>query len=131
MYQQPQQPMYQQQPAYQQQAPQQPVYQNVQQPSFPSFGTGEAGSMASVENIEMILDVPMHVTVELGKTRQKIKHILEYNMGSVIVLDKIAGEAVDILVNGKRIGRGEVVVIEDNYGVRITEINSFSAEELL
>lgn len=87
--------------------------------------------MSSAENIEMILDVPMRVTVELGKARQKIKNILDYNMGSVIVLDKIAGEAVDILVNGKRIGRGEVVVIDDNYGVRITEINSFSAQELL
>ncbi len=131
-----QQPMYQQQPMqqpmYQQQPmqPAQPMYQNVQQPSFPSF-SAEPGSMASPENIEIILDVPMHVTVELGKARQKIKNILEYNMGSVIVLDKIAGEAVDILVNGKRIGRGEVVVIEDNYGVRITEINSFSAEDLL
>ncbi len=131
IYQQPMQPAYQQpmQPAYQQPAPQ-PVYQNVQQPSFPSF-SAEPGSMASPENIEIILDVPMHVTVELGKARQKIKNILEYNMGSVIVLDKIAGEAVDILVNGKRIGRGEVVVIEDNYGVRITEINSFSAQDLL
>ncbi len=127
-YQQP--PMYQQQPMYQP-PPQQPMYQNVQQPSFPSFSTGEPGSMSSAENIEMILDVPMRVTVELGKARQKIKNILDYNMGSVIVLDKIAGEAVDILVNGKRIGRGEVVVIDDNYGVRITEINSFSAQELL
>lgn len=83
------------------------------------------------ENIGMILDVPMHVTVELGKAKQRIKDILGYNMGSVIVLDKVAGEAVDVLVNGKRIGRGEVVVIDDNYGVRITEITAFTAEELL
>jgi len=84
-----------------------------------------------MDNISMILDVPMKVTVELGKAKKKIKDILDFNMGSVIVLDKIAGEAVDILVNGKIVGKGEVVVIDDNYGVRITEINLSSTMELL
>jgi flagellar motor switch protein FliN/FliY len=146
---QPQQPYaqpYQQQPYPQQPMMQQPYPQqmmepathnvimptqnvNVQEAQFPSFNAPER--VEGVENLNMILDVPMHVTVELGKTKQKIKDILAYNMGSVIVLDKVAGEAVDILVNGKRIGKGEVVVIDDNYGVRITEIHSFTAEELL
>lgn len=104
----------------------------VQQPQFPSFN--EAGgnmSVPSLENIEMILDVPMNVTVELGRVKKKIKDILEFSTGSVVVLDRPAGETVDILVNGKCIGKGEVVVIDDNYGVRITEINMPNAQELL
>lgn len=104
----------------------------VQQPQFPSFN-GVTGNMPipSLENIEMILDVPMNVTVELGRTKKKIKDILEFNVGSVVVLDRPAGEMVDILVNGKCIGKGEVVVIDDNYGIRVTEINMPNAQELL
>lgn len=104
----------------------------VQQPQFPSFN-GMTGTMPipSLENIEMILDVPMNVTVELGRTKKKIKDILEFNVGSVVVLDRPAGEMVDILVNGKCIGKGEVVVIDDNYGIRVTEINMPNAQELL
>jgi len=90
-------------------------------PSFDSLEQREGGPL--LKNIDMIQDVPMKVTVELGRTKKKIKDILDFNTGFVIVLDKIAGEAVDILVNGKSIGKGEVVVIDDNYGVRITEIN--------
>lgn len=104
----------------------------VQQPQFPSFNdTSGNVAIPSLENIEMILDVPMSVTVELGRVKKKIKDILEFNTGSVIVLDRPAGETVDILVNGKCIGKGEVVVIDDNYGVRITEINMPAAQELL
>ena len=91
---------------------------------FPSFdATMLQGGDPLLNKIDMIQDVPMKVTVELGKTKKKIKDILDFNTGFVIVLDKIAGEAVDILVNGKSVGKGEVVVIDDNYGVRITEIN--------
>ena len=104
---------------------------DVREAKFPSFDEISSENAAMTENINMILDVPMQVTVELGKIKKKIRDVLSYNTGSVIVLDKIAGEAVDILVNGKMIGRGEVVVIEDNYGVRITEINMPSAEKLL
>ena len=75
-------------------------------------------------NINLIMDVPLQVTVELGRTRKLIRDILELAPGSVIELDKLAGEAVDILVNGKLIAKGEVVVIDDNFGVRITEIVS-------
>jgi len=76
------------------------------------------------KNIDLIIDVPLHVTVVLGKTRKSIKDILDINRGSIIVLDRLAGEMVDVLVNGKLFAKGEVVVIDDNYGVRITEIIS-------
>ena len=75
-------------------------------------------------NIDLILDVPLQISVELGRTQKKIQDILELNSGSIIELDKLAGEPVDILVNGKIIAKGEVVVIDDNFGVRITDIVS-------
>ncbi len=73
-------------------------------------------------NIGLILDVPLQVTVELGRTRKSIKEILELTNGSIVELDKLAGEAVDIQVNGKFLAKGEVVVIDENFGVRITDI---------
>jgi len=75
-------------------------------------------------NIDIILDVPLQVSVELGRTRKLIKEILALGSGSVIELDRMAGEPVDILVNGKIIAKGEVVVIDDSFGVRITDIIS-------
>ncbi|MEX5284617.1 flagellar motor switch phosphatase FliY [Selenomonas sputigena] len=75
-------------------------------------------------NIGLILDVPLQVTVELGRTRKTIKEILELTNGSIIELDKLAGEPVDIMVNGKFLAKGEVVVIDENFGVRITDIVS-------
>jgi len=73
-------------------------------------------------SIDLIMDVPLEITVELGRTVKTIKDILEISPGSIVELNKIAGEPVDILVNGKFIAKGEVVVIDDNFGVRITEI---------
>ena len=75
-------------------------------------------------NIGLILDVPLSVTVELGRTKKSIKDILELTNGSIVELDKLAGEPVDIQVNGKFLAKGEVVVIDENFGVRITEIAS-------
>lgn len=75
-------------------------------------------------NIGLIMDVPLDVAVELGKTKKTIKEILELTQGSIIQLDKMAGEPVDLLVNGKLIAKGEVVVIDENYGIRITAILS-------
>jgi flagellar motor switch protein FliN/FliY len=75
-------------------------------------------------NIGLIMDVPLQVTVELGRTKKLIRDILELSPGSVVELDKLAGEPVDILVNGKLIAKGEVVVIDENFGVRISEIIS-------
>lgn len=73
-------------------------------------------------NLNLIMDVPLQVTVELGKAKKTIRDILELGPGSVIELDKLAGEPVDILVNGKLLAKGEVVVIDENFGVRITDI---------
>lgn len=75
-------------------------------------------------NLNLLLDVPLQVSVELGNTRMKIKEILDLGIGSVIELDRLAGEPVDILVNGKLIAKGEVVVIDENFGVKITDIVS-------
>ncbi len=97
---------------------------SVQEPQFPSFNDiSGTKSVPGLKNIAMILDVPMNVTVELGRVKRKIKEILDFTTGSVVVLDRPAGEMVDILVNGKCIGKGEVVVIDENYGIRVTEIN--------
>ncbi|AWG42667.1 flagellar motor switch protein FliN [Candidatus Borreliella tachyglossi] len=73
-------------------------------------------------NFGLLMDVSMQVTVELGRTERKIKDILGMSEGTIITLDKLAGEPVDILVNGKVVAKGEVVVIDENFGVRITEI---------
>ena len=72
--------------------------------------------------IDLVYDIPLQVSVELGKTRKEISEILEFGQGTIVVLDKIAGDPVEIVVNGKLIARGEVVVIDENYGVRITDI---------
>ena len=78
--------------------------------------------LVSQNNIDIIMEVPLQVTVVLGRSKKSIKEILELGAGSVVVLERFAGEMVDVLVNGKMIARGEVVVVDDNYGVRITEI---------
>lgn len=82
-----------------------------------------------VGNLSLLLDVPLEFTVELGRTRKTIKEILDLGPGAVVELDKLAGEAVDIYINGRPIAKGEVVVIDENYGVRVTEISS-SAERI-
>jgi flagellar motor switch protein FliN/FliY len=79
---------------------------------------------AAQSGLDLILDVPLKVTVELGRTRMQIRDVLELGKGSVVELDKLAGEPVDLLVNGKLIARGEVVVIDENFGVRVTDIVS-------
>ncbi len=70
------------------------------------------------------MDVPLEITVELGRTSKTIKEILEFSPGTVVELDKLAGEPIDILVNGKNIAKGEVVVIDENFGIRLTDIVS-------
>ncbi|MFF2482641.1 flagellar motor switch phosphatase FliY [Paenibacillus sp. NPDC058071] len=94
----------------------QPVqFSNFNQPQFmPTNDT----------NLNLLLDIPLKVTVELGRTQKQIKDILELSQGSIIELDKLAGEPVDILVNNKLIAKGEVVVIDENFGVRVTDIVS-------
>ncbi|ADQ05379.1 CheC, inhibitor of MCP methylation / FliN fusion protein [Caldicellulosiruptor owensensis OL] len=97
----------------------QKVY-NVSPVQFESFDEEEERKYP--ENIELILDVPLEITVELGRTQKLVREILEFSTGSIIELEKLAGEPVDILVNGKVIAKGEVVVIDENFGVRITDI---------
>ena len=107
-------------------APPQPSYQQPQVPvQAVQFSPLVPGAMAGVDgNIGLILDVPLQVTVELGRTKKLIREILELSPGSVLELDKLAGEPVDVLVNGKLLAKGEVVVIDENFGVRITDIVS-------
>lgn len=93
---------------------------NVQPAQFQSFDEGKV--IVEKKNIGIIMDVPLQVTVELGRTNKLIRDILEFGPGSIIELDKLAGEPVDILVNGKVIAKGEVVVIDESFGVRITDI---------
>ncbi|NHN28373.1 flagellar motor switch phosphatase FliY [Paenibacillus agricola] len=123
-----QQPMYQQPPMY---PPQQPMYQqppaglgrdvNVQPAQFSNFAPNPLTPPEDT-NLNLLLDIPLKVTVELGRTQKVIKDILELSQGSIIELDKLAGEPVDILVNNKLIAKGEVVVIDENFGVRVTDI---------
>jgi flagellar motor switch protein FliN len=94
---------------------------NVQPAAFTEFNTLD-GRRLNSNNIDLLLDIPLNVTVELGQTKKKIKDILDLTPGSVIELDKLAGEPVDVLINHKHIAKGEVVVIDENFGVRITEI---------
>ncbi|MEJ5251838.1 MAG: flagellar motor switch protein FliN [Chthonomonadetes bacterium] len=82
----------------------------------------QAAAQPLPTGIELILDVPLELTVELGRKRMFIKEVLELTVGSIVELDRVAGEPVDVLVNGRIMARGEVVVIEDNFGIRITEI---------
>ena len=98
---------------------QQPV--NVQPAMFTPF-SGEFAAQFAKENIDLIMDVPLEVTVELGRTSKSISEILDFAPGTIIELNRIAGEPIDILVNGKYVAKGEVVVIEESFGVRITEI---------
>ena len=94
---------------------------NIQPAQFQNFSQGQ-GEMVSAESIGLIKDVPLEVTVELGRTSKSISDILEFAPGTIIELDKIAGEPIDVLVNGKFVAKGEVVVIEESFGVRIMEI---------
>jgi flagellar motor switch protein FliN/FliY len=95
---------------------------NVQAVQFPSLNTGAVPMEHG--NITLLMDVYMEMTVELGRTKKLIKEILGMGEGTIIELDKLAGEPVDILVNHKLIAKGEVVVIDENFGVRVTEIVS-------
>lgn len=111
---------YMQQPYMQQPYPQQQQV-NVQLAQFQPF-SGSYQAPYQPENIDLIMDVPLEVTVELGRTHKSIQEILDFAPGTIIELNKIAGEPIDVLVNGKYVAKGEVVVIEESFGIRITEI---------
>nr|WP_156816924.1 flagellar motor switch phosphatase FliY [Salsuginibacillus kocurii] len=96
---------------------------DVQPAAFSSFDAPQLNE-TETKNLNMLMDIPLEVSVELGRTKRSIREILEFSQGSIIELDKLAGEPVDILVNQKLIAKGEVVVIEENFGVRVTDIVS-------
>jgi len=87
---------------------------------FQSFDSPSAPGEA--KSIDLVYNIPLQVSVELGRAKKEISEILEFSLGTIIVLDKIAGDPVEIVVNGRLIAKGEVVVIDENYGVRITDI---------
>ncbi|MBO4882781.1 MAG: flagellar motor switch phosphatase FliY [Lachnospiraceae bacterium] len=98
-----------------------PQPMNIQAATFQNF-SGDLSGIQGGENIGLIMDVPLEVTVELGRTSKSISDILNFAPGTIIELDRIAGEPIDVLVNGKFVAKGEVVVIEENFGIRVTEI---------
>jgi flagellar motor switch protein FliN len=89
---------------------------------FANFAGGAAGAPGAGNDIGMILDIPVQLTVELGRTRIPIKNILQLAQGSVVELETLAGEPMDVLVNGYLIAQGEVVVVNDKFGIRLTDI---------
>lgn len=95
-------------------------------PSTAGSATGATGALPHEDAtaLEMLLDIPLEITVELGRLRMQIKDVIELGSGSIVEIDKAAGDPVDVMVNGRLVARGEVVVIEDNFGVRITDILS-------
>lgn len=110
-------------PAPAQSTPRQKPQVAVEKAQFASFESVALNESES-QNLDMLLDIPLQVTVELGRTKRSVKEILEMSSGSIIELDKLAGEPVDILVNNRLIANGEVVVIDENFGVRITDVLS-------
>ncbi|TCP30320.1 flagellar motor switch protein FliN/FliY [Scopulibacillus darangshiensis] len=96
-------------------------HSNVQAVEFSDFND-QPVLQGKSQNIELLMDIPLQVNVELGSTKKTVKEVLELSPGAIIELDKLAGEPVDILINQKNVAKGEVVVIDENFGVRITEI---------
>ncbi len=96
--------------------------QTVAAAQFSNFAATPSAALAPGNDLNMILDIPVQLTVELGRTRIPIKHILQLAQGSVVELEALAGEPMDVLVNGYLIAQGEVVVVNDKFGIRLTDI---------
>jgi flagellar motor switch protein FliN/FliY len=92
--------------------------------TFQPFEPASAGAGSLPRGMELLMDIPLDVTVELGRVQMLIKDVLELSAGSIVELERVAGEPVDLLVNGRLVAKGEVVVIEDNFGIRVTEVIS-------
>jgi flagellar motor switch protein FliN/FliY len=95
-----------------------PVFESAASP----VTTGGAASSGPMQDIQMVLDIPVQLSVELGRTRVPIKYILQLAQGSIVELDALAGEPMDVLINGYLIAQGEVVVVNDKFGIRLTDI---------
>lgn len=91
---------------------------------MPDEALGNSGDSAQPKKLDLLLDVPLDLSVELGRARMSIQDLLNMSPGSVVELDKIAGEPLDLMVNGRLVARGEAVVVNDKFGVRITDIVS-------
>ena len=104
------------------QQPPEPKMINAKAASMPDLNPENALPQEQRQNLDLIMSVSLEVAVEIGRTRRKIQDIVAFSKGSLVVLDKLAGDQVDLLVNGQCIARGDVVVIDDNFGIRITEI---------
>ena len=115
-------PYYPPNPYYGWPVPPEPKVISTTPPSMPKLENGEELSQEQAQNLDLIMGVPLEVTVEIGRTRKRVQEILAFSKGSLVVLDKLAGDQVDLFVNGKCIARGDVVVIDDNFGIRVTEI---------
>ncbi len=116
-------PYYPPYPGYPYYPPQQePKLINTAPPPMPRLENGEELSQEQTQNLDLIMGVPLEVTVEIGRTRKRVQEILSFSKGSLVVLDKLAGDHVDLFVNGKCIAHGDVVVVDDNFGIRVTEI---------
>ena len=117
-----------QQPVMQQPMMQQPMMQQeprlitARQAQLPALDVEDRLGKEQADNLEMIMSVPLEISVEIGRTRRKVEDILSFTKGSLVVLDKLAGDQVDLFVNGLCVAKGDVVVIDDNFGVRITEV---------
>ena len=103
-------------------APPEPKLINARSAPLRDLDPSAALGKEQAQNLDLIMEVPLQVTVEIGRTQRKVQDILEFSKGSLVVLDKLAGDQVDLFVNGKCVAKGDVVVIDDNFGVRITEI---------
>ena len=102
--------------------PPEPKVINTMPVDMPEMDAQEVLGKEQAENLDLIMEVPLQITVEIGRTQRKVQEILGFSKGSLVVLDKLAGDQVDLFVNGKCIAKGDVVVIDDNFGIRITEI---------
>ena len=103
-------------------APPEPKVIKAQPARMQELGDEARLNQEQKQNLDLIMSVSLEVAVEIGRTRRKIQDIVAFSKGSLVVLDKLAGDQVDLLVNGQCIARGDVVVIDDNFGIRITEI---------
>ena len=110
-----------QQPAQEQRKPDQKLIHTTPV-HLPRLEDGTELDADEAQNLDLIMGVPLEITVEIGRTKKKVQEILSLSKGSLVVLDKLAGDQVDVYVNGKRVARGDVVVIDDNFGIRVTEI---------
>ena len=102
--------------------PPEPKVINAKAPKMQELDDENRLNEEQQQNLDLIMSVSLEVAVEIGRTRRKIQDIIAFSKGSLVVLDKLAGDQVDLLVNGQCIARGDVVVIDDNFGIRITEI---------